>query len=1557
MQIGMAMIAILRERGHFKKECPNLKNNNNRGNQVGNAKAQAKVYAVGKAGANPNNNVVTGTFLLNNRYSSILFDTGADKSFVSTAFSSRIVITPTALDHDYNVELADGRIVGLNTIIRANITATKDKDKSKGKRLEDLPVVQEFLEVFPKDLSGIPPTRQVEFRIDLIPGAVPVARAPYRLAPSKMKELAEQLQELTDKGFIRPSSSPWGAPVLFVKKKYGSFRMCIDYRELNKLTVKNRNPLPRIDDLFDQLQGSIVYLKIDLRSGYHQLRVQEEDIPKTAFKTRYGDYEFQVMPFGLSNAPAMFMNLMNRVCKPYLDRFVIVFIDDIMIYSKSKKEHEGHLRWILNLLKKEKFYAKFSKCEFRISRVQFLGHVIDCREVIRTEKLEPIADGTLCLNSRSWLPCYGDLRTVIMHESYKSKYSIHSVLEKMCQDIKKLYWWPNMKANIATYVIKCLTYAKVKAEHQRPSGLLVQPKIPKWKWDNIMMDFVMKLPKSSEGDRLTKSAIFMPMRKTDPMDKLARMYLKEVVMKHGIPVLIICDHDPRFSLNFWKSLQKAFGTSLDMSTAYHPETDGQSERTIKTLEDMLRACVIDFGNGWVKHLPLVEFSYNNSYHASIKAAPFEALYGRKFRSPVCWAEVGQVQLTEVVHFGKWGKLNPRYVGPFKLLKKVGAIAYKLELPQELSRVHNIFHWLGKNKRDEENTVIRNKSSLVAKGYAQKEGVDFEESFAPVARLEAVRLFIAYAAHKSFTIYQMDAKTAFLYGPLKVFNKRTRVIMESIHVNFDELPKQALVHNSSDPALTRQEKASVHNCTDPGPTCQVKASVQISSDPAPKCQTMALEHDSLSPSHQCQENVPHAAGTVTMLNELDLLFSLMFDELLNGSTQVVLKSSVVTTTDTPNQCQQQHSTPLNTQTTSEPTCQVLTQAPTVTSIENINQAKTITENTQVEDDEFINIFCTPTKDHPLEQVIGNPSQSVRTRRHLELDGKICMFALTVSRTEPKSIKEAMANSAWIESMQEELYRFDRLDVWELVDRPLCKNVINMKWLWKNKCNEENTAKPTEKHLKKVKRIFRYLCGTINTGHWYTKDFGFELTGFSDADYAGCKDTFKSTSSGAQFLREKLVSWSLKKQDCTTLSTVKAEYVCLSACCAQVLWIQTQSTDYGFHFNKIPIYCDSKSAIAISSNPVQRSRTKHIAVRYHFIKEYVEKGTIELYFVKTDYQLADQSHEKKMKFHYLSFTFTTTFVAITGDILVLSSGIVFPNDIVYNRRTKKIMETMDVSFDELSAMAFEQRSSKPGLQSMTSGQISSGLDLTYAPSTITTQQPTEGELNLLFEAMYDDYIGGQPSADSRLDVWVLVPAPDNISSLTLKWLFKNKHDEEQTVIRNKSRLVVRGYRQEKGINFEESFAKSFTVFQMDMKTVFLHGSLKEDVYVCQPEGFIDVDHPSHVYKLKKALYGLKQAPRAWYDELSTFLLQNHFFKGTIDPTLFIRYFQDVILVDSGFELTGFSDADYAGCKDTFKSTSGGAQFLGEKLVSWSSKKQDCTALSTAEAEYVSLSACCA
>ncbi|GKC01045.1 putative reverse transcriptase domain-containing protein [Tanacetum coccineum] len=368
------------------------------------------------------------------------FGCGAEKSFVSSAFTPFIDISPTTLDTSYEVQLADGKVVSTNTVLRGctlalfnhvfkiDLLPTRlgsfdviirmdwlsyhravtvcyekivriplpngeilkvqgkrpEKDprslsciKADEKKLDDIRIVRDFPEVFLDDLTGLPPMREIEFRIDLIPGALPVVKSPYRLAPSEMLELSNQLKELQEKGFIRPSHLPWGALVLFVKKKDGALRMCIDYRELNKLTIKNRHPLPRIDDLFDQLQGACCFSKIDLRSRYHQLRVQEEDIPKTTFRRHYRHFEFIVMQFRLTNTPAIFMDLMNRVCKPYLDKFVIVFIDDILIYSKSEEEHEVHLKTILDLLKKDKLYAKFSKCEFWLKEIQFIGHVVN----------------------------------------------------------------------------------------------------------------------------------------------------------------------------------------------------------------------------------------------------------------------------------------------------------------------------------------------------------------------------------------------------------------------------------------------------------------------------------------------------------------------------------------------------------------------------------------------------------------------------------------------------------------------------------------------------------------------------------------------------------------------------------------------------------------------------------------------------------------------------------------------------------------------------------------------------------------------------------------------------------------------------------------------------------------------------------------------------------------------------------------------------------------------------------------------------------------------------
>ncbi|GJW48747.1 reverse transcriptase domain-containing protein [Tanacetum coccineum] len=339
-----------------------------------------------------------------------------------------------------------------------------------------------------------------------------------------------------------------------------------------------------------------------------------------------------------------------------------------------------------------------------------------------------------------------------MDEAHKTRYSVHLGADKMYYDLRDMYWWPGMKRDIATYVRKCLTYSKVKAKHQRPSSLLQQPEILEWKWDNITMDFITKLPRTKSGhdtiwavvDRLTKSSYFLATREDYSMEKLASLYIDEIVARHGVPVSVTLDRDARFTSRFWQTLQKALGTRLDMSMDYHPQTDGQSERTIQTLEDMLRACMIDFGGSWDVHLPLAEFSYNNSYHSSIRCAPFEALYGRKCRSPVLWAEIRESRLIGlelvkettdkvvlikeklkaardhqksyvdnrrkplefevedqvllkvspwkgVIYFGKKGKLAPRYVGPFEILERVGPVAYRLRLPKELSSVHDTFH--------------------------------------------------------------------------------------------------------------------------------------------------------------------------------------------------------------------------------------------------------------------------------------------------------------------------------------------------------------------------------------------------------------------------------------------------------------------------------------------------------------------------------------------------------------------------------------------------------------------------------------------------------------------------------------------------------------------------------------------------------------------------------------------------------------------------------------------------------------------------------------------------
>nr|GEW12700.1 putative reverse transcriptase domain-containing protein [Tanacetum cinerariifolium] len=710
---------------------------------------------------------------------------------------------------------------------------------------------------------------------------------------------------------------------------------------------------------------SSVYSKIDLRSGYHQLRVRDEDIPKTAFRTRYGHYEFQEMPFGLTNAPAVFMDLMNRVCRPYLDKFVIVFIDDILIYSKTKEEHDAHLRPILELIKKEELYAKFSKCDFWLSKVQFLKHVIDSEGIhVDPAKIESIKDWE-SPNTPTEIRQFLCLKSVKFDWGEKEETAFQTLKQKLCsapilallegsenfvvycdashkglgavlmQKEKVIAYASRQlkihKTNYMTYDLelgavvftlkmwrhylydtKCVVFT----DHKSLQHILDQKELHmrQHRWLELLSDYDCELhyhlgKANVVADALSRKSRPKPLRENDSMEKLIRQCLKEVVSRHGVPVLIISDRDDRFTSQFWQSLQEALGTQLDMSTAYHPQTNGQSERTIQTLEDILRACVMDFGKGWDRHLPLIEFSYNYSYHTSIKAAPFEALYGRKCRSPVCWAEVGDVQLTSleivrettekivqikhrlqasrdrqksyvdkrrkplefqvgdkvmlkvspwkgVIRFDKRGKLNPRYIRPFKILAKIclgvdlepdewikdsgwskhmtgnrklfssykaynegniifgsnlrGNIIGKGQICDYKCRVTFTEHdseitkdgkvideswivamqeelnqfiandvwelvlqpwnmtiigtkWVFRNKLYENGVVSRNKARLVAQGYNQQDGIDYDETYAPVARLESNRILLAYACALYFKLFQIDVKSAFPKG--------------------------------------------------------------------------------------------------------------------------------------------------------------------------------------------------------------------------------------------------------------------------------------------------------------------------------------------------------------------------------------------------------------------------------------------------------------------------------------------------------------------------------------------------------------------------------------------------------------------------------------------------------------------------------------------------------------------------------------------------------------------------------------------------------------------------
>ncbi|GJP86111.1 hypothetical protein CLOP_g16170 [Closterium sp. NIES-67] len=865
--------------------------------------------------------------------------------------------------------------------------------KNNGEKASETPekikeLLKEFQDILPDDLPDeLPPYRTHQHEIVEEPGSKPTFRAPYRLSPTELTDMKKQIEYLLAKGLIRPSTSPYGAPVLFTPKPDGSLRMCIDYRALNKQTIKNKYPIPRIDDLLDQLRGATVFSKLDLRSGYWQIRMADNSIHKTAFRTRYGSYEYLVMPFGLTNAPATFQAEMNHILRPLLDECVVVYLDDILIYSRDMKQHVEHLRRIFEILRRERFYVKLSKSEFALEKVQFLGHLVSAQgvhvdpkkiEAVRTWKtpenvkelqqflcfanyynrfvpqyaklaapltnllkkntpykwetkhqeaveqlkqaltsapvlilpdperdyvieadasdqavgavlmqdqgngLQPIAylskklhgaelnypihdkealaiviafkawrcylegrrttvytdhcslkylktqpnlsrrqvrwidflethfhydivykpghknkadalsrpahvaaiqiegmnpllkglfthgyaidpeiplaerrhllqwDNDIAYRKGStkiWVPNYPPLRQLLLEEYHDVLYAGHFGSNKTLTGIAKHYYWPHMADDVQKFVTSCDTCQRMKSSKQKKAGLLQPLPVPEQPWQVVSLDFITGLPPTSSGhdailvviDKFSKMGHFIPTHTTARTEETAQLFVRHIISQHGIPTTLISDRDPKFTSKFWKELMSLLGTKLAMSSAYHPQTDGQTERLNQIVEQLLRAACKDDISKWDLHLPVLEFAYNNATHAATGQTPFFLCYGRHPLTPLkpptpatvqpahdfittmhqLWdrthkrlLDIQQQQKRQadrhrndhtitvgdrvlldtrnldISHLPS--KLRPRFCGPFLVEAQVTPVTFRLRLPATW-KIHNAFH--------------------------------------------------------------------------------------------------------------------------------------------------------------------------------------------------------------------------------------------------------------------------------------------------------------------------------------------------------------------------------------------------------------------------------------------------------------------------------------------------------------------------------------------------------------------------------------------------------------------------------------------------------------------------------------------------------------------------------------------------------------------------------------------------------------------------------------------------------------------------------------------------